>query len=267
MADSSVVSFRLDDQLITDVEDASQRNDVPKSEVYRELLMAGAEALASDDADASIDLPDHVGHDAEVRRMIQRNKATRRSGKFRSEFNEQLKQSFSGNECETPSEFRQSVAGYIEEAEDLGDLPDDVAAAIEDEHGERFETYAEWVDWMVEEYYPAHYRAQQFDGQHISDPLGSLSGIENATEWVDRAEEIAAVDSKVQRQKRASSLLQSDTTLPDHVEDAIDADPKPRPVALAALCQSEFGDADDTGPKSLENDRDSAGDDDPALDD
>jgi len=257
MADSSVVSFRLDDHLIDDVEDAATQNDVAKSAIYRELVLAGAEALQGDGGD--LDLPDHLGHDAEVRRMIQRNKATRRRGKFRSEFNEQLKQSFSGSECETPSEFKQSVSGYIEEAQDLGELPDDVADAIENEHGERFETYAEWVEWMVEDYYPAHYHAQQFDGQHISDPLGSLSGVENATEWVDRMEAIAEPIQHADRRDRASYALK-DGVVPEHVEEQLKDTGRPPAAALADYAQEQFSS------NALENDRDGAGDD-PALDD
>lgn len=212
MGNSSTLSFRLEDDIIDRLDDAASDSRTSRSGLAREALLVGLEEMSN--GEGEIDVPDHLGHDAKVRRMIAKNKAERRLGKFRSEFSKQLKTSFSNNE--TPGEFRQSVAGYIEEAEDLGEIPEEVRESMDSDAL----TYSEWVEEMID-YYAVAYEAQTFDHDPIDDPLGNHEGIENARQWVDRAENIAERAEGGSYRVGAHDLAQralTDGVIPDHIE-------------------------------------------------
>lgn len=193
------------------LDDAAADSRTSRSALAREAMLIGLEEMS--DGEGDLDVPEHLGHDAKVRRMLARNKATRRRGKFRSEFSKQLKRSFENNE--TPGEFEQSVSGYIEEAADLGEIPEDVRDSMDS----NATTYEEWVEEMID-YYRVAYRAQTFEHDPIDDPLGQHEGIENARQWVQRAEAIARKTSKGRKHELARHAL-SDGVVPDHIrEDA-----------------------------------------------
>lgn len=215
VADSSTLSFRVDSQIIDRLEEAASDVQTSRSGVAREALLVGLELLA-DPETGEIDVPEHVAHDAKVQRLIARNKKERRQGKFRSEFSKQLKASFKNNE--TPGEFRNSVAGYIEEAEDMGEIPEDVRDRIDS----NALTYAEWCEEMLD-YYEVAYQSQNFEHDPIDDPLGNHEGIENARQWINRAENIAEaarpggsiqLDPKVIAQRALT-----DGVVPEHVQE------------------------------------------------
>ncbi len=178
---TSTLSFRVDDEKISAIEHVAEENHVSRSQLARTALLRGLEAMRDGDT-GDIEVPEHLAHDAKIHRIIQENKATRRKGKFRKEFIAQLKRSFENGEH--PAEFEQSVAGYIEEAEDMGDLPEPVA----DETG--CDTFEEWVQDKLE-YYAAAYQASTFDAEPIENPLGNHAGVVDAGKWLDRAEAIA----------------------------------------------------------------------------
>lgn len=219
---SSTVGFRLDDEIITELEDAASEASISKSELLREAVLRGLEEMK--DEAGGIDVPEHLGHDAAVRRLIARNKKTRRSGKFRSEFAGQMKKSFKNNEH--PEEFKRSVAGYLEEAEEMGELPEPVA----EETG--CDTFEEWVQDKLE-YYAAAYEASTFEGDPIENPLGEFSGVSDAREWIDRAEAIANADNDArggrkatEKRKKMAQHAISDGVVPDGIntpEEVIEA--------------------------------------------
>lgn len=182
MTGSSTLSFRVEDDIIDALDAAADHSRASRSKIAREALLLGVEELT--DADGDVSVPEHVAHDAKIKRLISRNKRTRRAGKFRSEFSKQLKRSFRNNEH--PEEFRRSVAGYIEEAEDMGELPQQVA----DETG--CDTFSEWVQDKLD-YYAAAYQASTFDSDPIENPLGSFEGLQNARSWLTEAQAITAV--------------------------------------------------------------------------
>lgn len=234
MSDSSTLSFRLKDDIIDRLDDAATQADTSRSELAREALLSGLEDMAN--GDGTYNVPDHLGHDAEVRRMIARNKKTRRQGKFRSEFSKQLKTSFSNNEH--PREFRDSVQGYIEESETMGEIPAEVAADLDAD----VETYREWVDHMLE-YYSAAWQSQSFDADPINDPLGNHEGIENAKDWVDRAENIANAErqnvtgdsiSAKDRQREMAQYALEDGVVPDQIEKRAEQSDDPAEVVSDA---------------------------------
>lgn len=203
---SSTLSFRVDDQIIDALDELATESNVSRSQVARDLLLEAVETTE--------EVPDHVRHEAETRRMIQRNKAERRKGKFRSEFSKQLKSSFSNNE--TPAEFRSSVSGYLEESERLGAIPQDVRESMDSDAV----TYREWCEEMIR-YYSVAYEAQEFDHDPIDDPLSNHEGIENAKEWVDRAERIEERANGSGHSVSAHEIAQTaltDGVVPEHVE-------------------------------------------------
>lgn len=221
MADSSTLSMRLDADIIDRLDDAAAENNTSRSHLAREALLIGVQELAAEDG--GLDVPDHLAHDAKVRQMLARNKKQRRRGKFRSEFSKQLKSSFKRGE--TPAEFRDSVAGYIEEAEQIGRLPEGVREQVAAD----VETFSGWVDHMLE-YYSVAYDAQNFDHDPVDDPLGNHEGVENAKDWITRAENIATAESdgsagKRERRRRIAGAARRDGVLPQHLqEESSDAD-------------------------------------------
>lgn len=233
MAGSSPLSFRVDEEVITALDDAvADERNVSRSEFARVALLRGLEALTDEQGD--VDVPDWLGHDAKVRQMIASNKATRRQGKFRSEFSKQLKSSFQNNE--TPAEFRDSVAGYLEEANDMGELPEGVR-----EHADTdATTYAEWCEEMLE-YYRVAYQSQNWDHDPIDNPLGNHEGIEDARQWMKRAEAIATAgsdlgpESRREKRRKLSRQALEDGVVPEHVkEKATEADGVDLAAAVAA---------------------------------
>lgn len=208
MGSSSTLSFRVEDDIIDRLDDAAADSRTSRSGLAREAFLEGLRVLSNEEG--GIDVPDHLGHDAKVRQMIARNKSERRRGKFRSEFSKQLKRSFKNNE--TPAEFRSSVSGYIEEAEDMGELPEEVREDADTDA----RTFAEWCEEMLR-YYEVAYRGQNFDHDPIDDPLGNHDGIENARQWMTRAENIAAEDSRSRRRELAR-FAREDGVVPEHVE-------------------------------------------------
>lgn len=208
MADSSTLSFRVDTDIIDRLDDAAGQGGTNRSALAREALLVGLQHLA--DGEGGIEVPEHLSHDAKVRQLIARNKKERRRGKFRSEFSKQLKRSFENNE--TPAEFRSSVSGYIEEAEDMGELPEGVQEEIDVDAT----TYSEWVEDMLS-YYRVAWEAQTFDHDPIDDPLGNHEGIDNARQWVQRAENIASETDSGRRHELAQFAI-TDGVVPAHVK-------------------------------------------------
>lgn len=230
MADSSTLSFRLDGEIVDALDRAASENGISRSQLARECLLEGVRSLSGGEGAEEIEVPEWLGHEAEVREMIARNREERRRGKFRSEFSKQLRESFENNE--TPQEFRNSVAGYVEEADRLGELPEGVAEEI----AANVDTFAGWVEHMLS-YYEAAYRGQNWDHDPIDDPLGKHEGIENMREWMQRAESIAeAVEER--DHDLATNLARhtlQDGLVPEHVEDrANEADNPARAVIGAA---------------------------------
>ena len=203
---TSTLSFRVEDHIIDALEDAAAQSRISRSQLAREALLAGLESLEGTDG---LEVPEHLAHDAKIRRLIADNKRTRRKGKFRSEFAKQMKRSFKNNEH--PEEFAKSVAGYREEAEDMGELPEPI------QHETGCTTFEDWVEDKLE-YYQAAYRASSWEAEPIENPLADFAGVENAREWVQRAEAIAAADSRADRLRRAR-LAQSDGVVPEELED------------------------------------------------
>jgi len=206
---TSTLSFRVEDDIIDALDDAAAQGRISRSQLARESLLAGLEQLAGEGGE--IDVPDHLGHDAKIKRLIASNKKTRREGKFRSEFSKQMKRSFKNNEH--PAEFEKSVAGYIEEAQDMGDLPEPIQEKTD------CRTFYEWVQDKLE-YYTVAYQSSNYDADPIDNPLGEFAGMQDARDWMARAEGIAACDPIAEQDKRerlARTAL-SDGVAPDHVD-------------------------------------------------
>lgn len=233
MAGSSTLSFRVEDEIITRLDDAAADSRTSRSALAREALLIGVEALSNGEGD--IEVPDHLGHDAKVRRMIAQNKAERRRGKFRSEFSKQLKRSFKNNEH--PAEFESSVSGYVEEAGDMGELPEEVRADLDVD----VRTFEEWVEHMLE-YYRVAYHSQTFDHDPIDHPLGNHEGIETAKEWMTRAENIATAErdrsggtSAEEKQRSLARHALEDGVVPDRIEQqARESEGDPRDAVVSA---------------------------------
>lgn len=233
MSDSSTLSFRVEDDIIDALDQSAADSRASRSKIAREALLIGVEQLTGEDGDVSV--PEHVAHDAKIKRLIDQNKQIRRAGKFRSEFASQLKTSFERNEH--PDEFKKSVAGYIEEAEDMGELPE----GVQEETG--CETYHEWVQDKLR-YYRAAYQGQEFNHDPVEDPLGNHEGLQNAKSWVSRAEAIVNADHDVdggttareKRKEMARFALEDDAVPEAIVEQAREADrPAKEVVAEAAV--------------------------------
>lgn len=235
---SSTLSFRVDDQIIDALDMAAEQTRAGRSKIAREALLLGLEELR--DAEGDVQVPEHVAHDAKIKRLIARKKRTRRAGKFRSEFSKQLKRSFENNEH--PEEFRRSVSGYIEEAEDMGELPPEVA----EETG--CATFEAWVHDKID-YYRAAYQASTFDADPIENPLKDYEGVADAREWMDRAEAIAQPNadkkggpSAEEKRKEAARYAIQDGVVPETVlEEAQQSDRPPKEVVASAavdLCGS-----------------------------
>lgn len=249
MANSSTISFRLESDIVDRLDLAATEAGCSRSHLAREALLCGLRDLA-DEGD-EIDVPEHLAHDAEIQRLIARNKAERRRGKFRSEFSKQLKRSFENNE--TPAEFRQSVSGYLEEADRLGEMPEPVRREVDAD----VSTYREWCDHMLD-YYNAAYSAQTFDHDPINDPLGNHEGIENAKDWVTIAENIATADpqprntdgptygesqEQKQRKRELARKAIKNGTVPDAILEQAGNDPADRLDAVVAAAEQAAGDA------------------------
>lgn len=240
MGDSSTLSFRVESDIIDRLDDAAADNSVSRSQLAREALLVGLQEM--DDGDGDLDVPDHLAHDAKVRQMLARNKKKRRRGKFRSEFSRQLKASFERGE--TPAEFRDSVAGYIEEAREMGDLPE----GVKERTSADVDTFSEWVDSMLE-YYAVAYESQTFDHDPVDNPLGNHEGVQNARQWVKRAEAIATTtdynggDTPDERRRRLAENAREDGVLPEWLQQQVEdvqttGEADPRDVIVDAAIQT-----------------------------
>jgi predicted transcriptional regulator len=227
MSNTSTLSFRVEQDIINALDEAAAESRASRSGIAREAVLVGIEQLADEDGEISI--PEHVAHDAKIKQLIARNKKTRRAGKFRSEFASQMKSSFKRNEH--PDEFVRSVAGYVEEAEDMGALPE----AVAEETG--CETFAEWVEDKIEYYRTAH-QISSYDHDPIENPLSGFDGIAGAREWLNRAEAIAAVEpsggrTRREKQKEMARLAVQDGVVPDAIIEQINGDPREAVVEAA----------------------------------
>lgn len=209
MSDRQTVSTRLDGEQVDQLEDIATSNQVSRSEVLREAVQF---YLAN-----SGELPDHINHDAQIRRLISEHKEERRKGKFRREFSNQLQNSFERGEH--PDEFEHSVAGYIEESKKMGELP----PGVKEETG--FSTYYEWVQRQLE-YYRVAYESQEFSHDPVNDPLGQHEGLSNAKEWIEAAETIAGRegdqrrgDTAQEKREQTARLAMQDGIVPESLED------------------------------------------------
>lgn len=208
MGGNPMFSFRVPSDLYESIDAAASEMDVSKSQLGREAL-----ALGLSEMDGA---PEYLRHQAATKRLINQHKKERRRGKFATEFSNQLVKSFKRGE--TPEEFRSSVAGYIAEAENIDTLPT----------GEDAE---EWVREKLQ-YYRAAYQAQEFDHDPRDDPLGQFEGIQNAKQWMRRADNIAR-ESRKGNHSRARELARyalNDGVVPDAVEGV--ATEKDSPVAV-----------------------------------
>ena len=234
MTGSSTLSFRVEDDIIDALDAAADHSRASRSKIAREAMLIGVEQLT--DADGEVSVPEHVAHDAKIKRLISRNKRTRRAGKFRSEFAKQLKRSFKNNEH--PEEFKRSVAGYIEEAEDMGELPPEVADETD------CATFTEWVQDKLD-YYAAAYQASTFEADPIENPLGNYEGISGAREWMQRADAIANpnVDQKGgpsadAKRKEAARFAIQDGVVPDAIlREAENSDRSQQEVVASAAVE------------------------------
>jgi predicted DNA-binding protein len=174
MADSSTLSFRVDAEIIDALETAAAEVGTSKSGMARDALIRGLEEME--------DAPDYLQQQARKERIEAEHKQERRAGWFRSNFSDGMKKAMKKNLH--PAEYRQSVAPYLEEAKELGEMP----APIQRETGS--ETYHEWCQDQLD-YYAVAYEHQLFEHDAIEGPLDEHEGMENARQWVDRAELIA----------------------------------------------------------------------------
>jgi len=148
MAESSTLSFRVDAEIITELDDMSAESPASRSALAREALLTGLQHMDG--------VPDHVAHDAKTRQTIAEAKSDRRKGWFRSNVNDEIKRAFKNGL--SPEEFRESINGYISEAEGMGEIP-----------GED-KTFSEWIRGRLQ-YYTVAYRSTTYDHDPQEHPL------------------------------------------------------------------------------------------------
>lgn len=202
------VSVRLEEATIESLDAWAAEAGATRGELVREAINTGVENMES--------APEHVEETARVSRAMAKKERDRRKGWFRNNFAKGLQKAF--EEELHPAEYRQSVEPYLEEAKELGELPEE----LQQETG--CKTYIEWCESKLE-YYRDAYHGSVWSHDPIEDPIGKHGGIENAREWLQRAKKITQALRQGDHGKadRLAAYAERDGVVPELILESAEA--------------------------------------------